>query len=330
MTGTTVAAGSQPSEARTGRPDRQARVSIGVPVLNGERYLDACLDSLLAQTYRDVEILISDNASTDRTPEICHQYCQRDERVRYYRQPRNRGVAANYRFLVERATGEFFKWAAYDDVCAPQFVERCVAALDRSPSDVLAFPRTTFIDGAGEPLARIDGGVRWRNHPKSVGRLNDLLIDHTRSFAKWQFGVIRRHALLRTGLIRNYDASDLVLMAELALLGGFDRVDEPLFRLRIHEATSGVANASAHELANWYDPNHDDHHYPLDRTSVLMGYLGAVATSRLAFHEKVAGIGLVARWLFSDRQWRVVGGELKLRALGSARRRRHSRVVDPS
>jgi glycosyltransferase involved in cell wall biosynthesis len=325
MTDAPVVTGSRPSESGTSRPNGRARVSVGVPVFNGARYLEACLDSLLAQTYRDLEILISDNASTDRTPDICRAYCERDERVRYFRQPRNRGVAANYGFLVERAGGEFFKWAAYDDVCAPQFVERCVAALDRSPTDVLAFPRTTFIDGAGETLPRVDGGVRWRNHRKPIGRLNDLLADHTRSFAKWQFGVIRRDALVQTGLIRNYDASDLVLMAELALLGGFARVGEPLFRLRIHEATSGVANASPAALADWYDPDRGDH-YPLDRTSVLLGYLGAVTSSGLSAHEKAAGAGLVARWLLSDRQWRVIGGELKRRAMSRARRRLRSIV----
>jgi glycosyltransferase involved in cell wall biosynthesis len=329
MTGASAVTGSRVSYARAGRPGGQARVSVGVPVFNGARYLEDCLDSLLAHTYRDVEILISDNASTDRTPDICRLYCERDERVRYYRQPRNRGVGANYRFLVDHAGGEFFKWAAYDDICAPQFIERCVAALDRAPSDVLAFPYTTFIDGAGEPLPRVDGGVRWRNHATPIGRLNDLLADHTRSFAKWQFGVIRRDALVRTGLIRNYDASDLVLMAELALLGGFARVSEPLFRLRIHEATSGVANASPAELADWYDPDRGDH-YPLDRTSMFLGYLGAVASSPLSAHEKAAGTGLVARWLLSDRQWRVIGGELKRRAVGSARRRRRSWEVGRS
>jgi glycosyltransferase involved in cell wall biosynthesis len=326
MSGVPVVTAGKRSEVRADRTDRQARVSIGVPVFNGARYLEACLDSLLAQTYRDIEILMSDNASTDRTPDICRAYRERDERVRYYRQPRNRGVGANYRFLVDHAGGEFFKWAAYDDICAPQFVERCVAALDRSPSDVLAFPDTTFIDGAGEPLPRVDGGVRWRNHPKPIGRLNDLLADHTRSFAKWQFGVIRRDALVRTGLIRNYDASDLVLMAELALLGGFARVGDPLFGLRIHDATSGVANASPAELADWYDPDRGDH-YPLDRTTMFLGYLGAVVSSPLAAHEKAAGTGLVARWLLSDRQWRVIGGELKRRVVGPGRRRLRSREM---
>jgi glycosyltransferase involved in cell wall biosynthesis len=326
VTEASVVGGNKPFESPAPRSGGQARMSIGVPVFNGARYLEACVDSLLSQTYCDLEILISDNASTDRTPDICRAYCDLDQRVRYFRQPRNRGVAANYRFVFDHTGGEFFKWAAYDDVCEPQFIERCVATLSRSPSDVLAFPSTTFIDGAGEPLPRVDGGARWRNHPKPIGRLNDLLVDPTRSFAKWQFGVIRRAALVRTGLIRNYDASDQVLMAELALLGGFARVSEPLFRLRIHESTSGVANVSPGELADWYDPDRGDQ-YPLDRTSTLLGYVGAVMSSPLSVHEKVAGTGLVARWLVSNRQWRVIGGELKRRAVGSARRHVRPRVV---
>jgi glycosyltransferase involved in cell wall biosynthesis len=326
MSGRSVMTATGPSRTLVDRPAGQARVSIGVPVFNGARYLEDCLESLITQTYGDLEILISDNASTDKTPAISRAYCERDERVRYYRQARNCGLAANYRFVVDHTCGEFFKWAAYDDVCEPLFIERCIAALDSSPSDVLAFPSTTFIDADGEPLARADGAVRWRNHPTPVGRLNDLLADPTRSFAKWQFGVIRRDALARTGLIRNYDASDQVLMAELALLGGFAKVGDPLFRLRIHEATSGVANASPGELADWYNPDRGDH-YPLDRTSTLMGYLGAVMASPLLAHQKLAGAGLVARWLLSNQQWRVIGGELKRRAVGSARQGIRPRVV---
>src|SRR5262245_24410584 len=90
----------------------EARVTIGVPVYNGARHLEPCLDSLLAQTYEDIEIVISDNASTDRTPEICRAYQERDERVRYHRQPRNIGAAANYNYLVGHTSGELFSGAA--------------------------------------------------------------------------------------------------------------------------------------------------------------------------------------------------------------------------
>jgi glycosyltransferase involved in cell wall biosynthesis len=294
-------------------------------VYNGARYLSQCLDSLLAQTYPDLEILISDNASTDGTEDICRVYCERDERVRYYRQPRNLGLAGNYRFLVEAAGGELFKWAAYDDVCAPEFVERCVAALDRSPTDVLAYPTTRFIDDAGELMSRPDFSVRWRNHPRALGRLDDILADTNRAFCKWQFGLIRRDALQRTGLIGNFDGSDLVFVFELAVLGGFARVDEPLFYLRIHQGTSGLANPDPVDLARWLDPRREGG-YPLARTRVLAGYLAAVTTSSaLALHEKIGAIGLIGRWLVSNRQWRVIAGELRRRGLEWAIRPRKLR-----
>jgi glycosyltransferase involved in cell wall biosynthesis len=284
-------------------------------VFNGARYLSQCLDSLLAQTHRDLEILISDNASTDETGDICLAYCALDERVRYYRQPRNLGLAGNYRFVVEHARGELFKWAAYDDVCAPEFVEHCVAALDRSPHDVLAFPATRFIDDAGELLARPDFEVRWRNHPRALGRVDDILADRNRAFCKWQFGLVRRDALQRTGLIGNFDGSDLVFVLELALLGGFARVEEPLFYLRIHQGTSGIANPEPVDLARWLDPRRHVG-YPLARTHVFVGYLDAVTTSpALALHEKIGALVLVGRWLVTNRQWRVIGGELKRRAV---------------
>lgn len=298
------------------------RVTIGVPVWNGARHLGECLDSLLAQTYDDIEIVISDNASTDRTAEICLAYCARDERVSYHRQPRNVGAAANYNFLVGQARGELFKWAAHDDVCAPEFVERCVAALDGSPSDVLAFPKTTFIDADGAVLEKHDVPMCWRNGATAVDRLRDLLVgdlvlgDYRATLLLKcipQFGVIRRSALERTRIIGNYGSSDVVLLVELGLLGGFAEVDEYLFFSRVHEGSSLQANATAADLARWYDPKRGDH-FPMPWTLVLIGIVGAVLRSSLPLHEKARAMTLVPRWLFAHRRWRIIGGELKLRA----------------
>src|SRR5271169_3585983 len=107
------------------------RVTIGVPVYNGEKYLPQCLDSLLGQTYHDMEILICDNASMDRTEQICRDYSARDSRIRYVRNPINIGLGGNFRRVLELARGEFFKAAAADDWCGPEFIAQCVAALDR-------------------------------------------------------------------------------------------------------------------------------------------------------------------------------------------------------
>lgn len=314
---------------REDQPAGRARVSIGVPVFNGARYLEECLDSVVAQTYDNLEILISDNASTDRTPAICRAYCERDPRIRYFRQQQNIGAAANYNFLVRQATGEFFKWAAHDDVCAPDLVARCVAALEASPTAVLAFGRTGFIDDAGEPLHGYDVPIRWSNHETAFDRLREqLAIPWTalQHMCTRQFGILRREALLRTSLIRSHPASDLVLMLELALLGGLVEVDGRLFFVRLHESSSLRANTSAGDVARWYDPRSGDL-YPLRWTRVFTGYVAAVLGSSLRLREKVSGLLLIARWLTVDRNWRIIGGELKRRLLGRVQRHRPSWAV---
>ena len=125
------------------------RASIGLPVYNGERFLAAAIDSVLEQTFSDLELIISDNASTDKTAEICRQYVARDPRIRYYRKETNNGGPWNFNRVFQYARGEFFKWQAADDVCAPTLVERSVEMLDRNQTAVLCYPRTMVIDGRG-------------------------------------------------------------------------------------------------------------------------------------------------------------------------------------
>jgi glycosyltransferase involved in cell wall biosynthesis len=301
---------------------RRGRVSIGVPVFNGAHYLEECLDSLVTQTYDNLEILISDNASTDRTADVCRAYSERDARVRYYRQDQNIGAAANWNFVVRNATGEFFKWAAHDDVCGPDLVARSVAALEMSPAAVLAFGRTGFIDGVGGPLHGFDVPIHWSNHDAAFDRLREQLAVPSAALHHMctrQFAVMRREQLLETRLIRNHPASDLVLMVELALLGGFVEIDECLLFVRLHEDSSLRANTSAEEVARWYDPE-SGNLYPLRWTRVLTGCVTAVLKSSLSRRKKLGGLLLIARWLAVDENWRIVGGELKRRLLGLVQR----------
>src|ERR1700704_834024 len=94
--------------------ERAPRVSIALPVFNGQNYLGAAVDSILAQTYRDFQLLISDNASPDGTQKICRHYVQRDQRIRYVRNPQNLGACANYNNAFRLSAGKYFKWAAHD------------------------------------------------------------------------------------------------------------------------------------------------------------------------------------------------------------------------
>ena len=128
------------------------RVSIGMPVYNAENYLGEAIESLLAQTFQDFELIISDNASTDRTEAICREYAARDPRIRYERQAENQGAARNFNHVFERARGPYFKWAAHDDLHSPTFLARCVEVLDRSPDVVWCHPRSTHVGPDGKPL----------------------------------------------------------------------------------------------------------------------------------------------------------------------------------
>ena len=207
------------------------RVSMAVPVYNGERYLGEALDSLLAQTYHDFELIICDNASTDGTGEIARSYASMDERVRYVRNERNLGLAGNVKRAFQLSSGEYFRWHAADDVCAPQFLARCVAVLDRHPAVVLAYPKTKLIDADGRVTAAYDDGLHLQAARPSV-RFQQLL--ERVGYVNAQFGLLRAEVLRRTGLLGSYPAADVVFVAQLSLHGTFWEVPSFLFYRRFH------------------------------------------------------------------------------------------------
>lgn len=228
------------------------RVSIGLPVYNGERYLARALDSILSQNFTDFELIISDNASTDDTANICRQYADRDPRIRYVRHERNRGAAWNYNHVVGLARGEYFKWVAHDDEYRPTFLAQCVAVLDEDPGVVLCHTATVEIDESGRQLSAVTEDftapertpeARFRRLVSYVGGCFHV------------FGVIRTATLRKTGLIGPFFASDTVLLAELSLHGRFAEVKEPLFRHREHPERSVNKHADARSWIAWFDPN---------------------------------------------------------------------------
>jgi len=215
--------------------ENQLRVSIGVPVRNGEPYLTEALDSLLAQSYENFELLISDNASTDNTEAICREYVARDKRVQYHRHAEDVGLANNYNGLFERARGEYFKWAAADDVHEPEYVSRCLDELDGDSGNVLAYGMVRFIDQNGVSLPGTDPGFDLRSEAVEE-RFRYVL--HANHWVNVLFGLMRRDALAKTRLMRRYPGADYALLGELALIGKFAEVREPLLRRRLHPSAS--------------------------------------------------------------------------------------------
>ena len=292
---------------------KQPRVSIGIPVYNGENYLAEALDSLLRQSFGDFELLISDNASTDRTQEICRAYAARDARVRYVRQDRNIGAGPNHNRVLELSQAPYFKWAAHDDLYAPAYLAECVAALDRDPAVVLAHADGPLIDAQGKPLTfdifrqcYFDrNGKRYVREPVDIAqsdlpseRFDDVL--HRIVWCTAMYGLIRRDATNRVTLMRSYYGSDKVFLAEMALLGKFYHAKKPLFMKRCHSAMS--AQMTAEERLAFMDTAAPKAFPYLE---LFKGYTrAALRTGTLDISERMQCVASVARKTFRARYWR--------------------------
>lgn len=224
-------------------------ISIGFPVYNGERFCAAAMESLLGQTCQDFEIIICDNASTDRTAEICRSYLA-DRRVQFHPAERNRGAAWNFNRSFAFSRGRYFKWMAHDDLCRPEFLERCLEVLEADSGAVLCYPREAGIDEQDRPLGsrpyRYDITLEnpWQ-------RVLGLML--TNRGSPPVFGLIRSEVLRRTRLIGPYDASDQVLLAELAMHGRLAEVPEELLLHREHSQRSVRACPGRRAATAWFD-----------------------------------------------------------------------------
>jgi glycosyltransferase involved in cell wall biosynthesis len=276
-------------------------VSIGLPVYNGERFLTETLDSLLAQTFENLELIISDNASTDRTQEICKDYAVKDRRIRYYRNDQNLGAARNCNRVFELSTGKYFKWAAHDDLCAPQYLERCVEVLDHEPSVVLCYPRTVIINEHGEHIENwIDGfSLRSSKPYERYKRYHERLL--SRPYCIPIFGVIRKNILRTTPLIEGCLELDRILLGEIALIGEFYEVPEHLFLRRFHPQMSTKANSNMQEAVAWLDPTNQGK-ILLPKWKWFFQYLSAIDRVQMKKHEKIRCYLETIRWAFSDRR----------------------------
>jgi len=279
-------------------PSIRPRVTVGLPVFNGERYLGLAIDSVLSQTFPDLELVIADNASTDATPDICRRCLERDTRIRYFRKSKNEGAARNYNFTLEQARGEYFKWAAHDDLCAPQFVERAVAVLDAHPEVVLAYPQTTTIDADGQSLGLHPDRLDLRDpHPHVRYRVFHHL--YRRPYTcNPVFGVMRTDVVRHTAGIGSYVSSDMILLGELALRGQICEIPEPLFLRRDHPGTSVRAYPRSETRAAWFDPSKKGRFEAL-RWRWLREYGAAIARAPLPVGEKFRCYSELRHWV----QW---------------------------
>lgn len=267
------------------------KVSIGMPVYNGEKYLRIALDCALRQDFPDFELIISDNASADGTQEICREYAARDPRIRYHRNETNLGASANYNHVFTLARGEFFRWASHDDEYHPSHLRRCLETFARSsPATVLVFSRAEIIDETGQVRHRsIDTVNSAYSRPHQ--RLASLILNRVYAHPLW--GLIRADALRRTRLMQGFE-EDHVLLAELALLGDLIEIPEVLYRLRVHGESAMALHRSPGELLAWHDPARAGKRVRLPHWLQWdMEYWRAIRHASLPLGERVLCFGVV-------------------------------------
>lgn len=230
-------------------------VSIGLPVFNGENFLEEALQSLLNQTYTDFELIISDNSSTDRTQAICAAYAQQDPRIRYYRNETNVGAGPNFNRTVALARGQYFKWAAHDDLLLPDYLEKCVDVLDHNPSVILCHSLAKEISANGTFIKHHAIEMPNTSADNVQARFADTILIQHPCFDV--FGLMRTDVLRKTRMIASFIGSDRVLLAELALHGRFYKIPEYLFITRSHLQQSILA-MPIHQRRHWFDTTQKD------------------------------------------------------------------------
>jgi glycosyltransferase involved in cell wall biosynthesis len=255
--------------------DVAPKVSIGMPIYNGAQYIRQAIESVLAQDFADFELIVSDNASTDGTYEICQEYAN-DPRVRLYRNERNVGAAPNYNKTVVLARGPYFKWACHDDWLASEFLSKCVEALDKDPGAVLAYPRTIVVDDDGNYLRHYDEKVD-ASSPDTTTRFLNLYWNL--DLCNMIFGVMRIDVLRSTRMHPNFWEGDRVLLAELALRGRFIEVPEHLFYRRFGSPRSDRTFV-------WWDAANRNR-LTMKRSRQYFYHLKAVSDSGLGLSSKV-------------------------------------------
>jgi glycosyltransferase involved in cell wall biosynthesis len=299
------------------------KVSFGLPVYNGERFVAKAIQSLLDQTFTDFEVIVCDNASTDSTAEICEEFARQDSRIRYHRQEINIGAKANFNRVFEYSRGKYFKWVAADDVCGPRYLALTVGALDRDPTAVLAHTRSSIINSKDEVVSpeelehgtifdegvpvdvRPIDGTRCFDAGHRHQRFQEILLDTFWCFEI--FALIRREAMLLTYPKRPYYGSDKVMLAQLSLLGRFIELPEMQFFRRAHRGNS--TNLTINDREKWSHAPKANWKLPT-QFPCLEAYTISALTFPMSVADRLKCLGVIARFVTRPDRYRSLARQV--------------------
>jgi glycosyltransferase involved in cell wall biosynthesis len=270
-----------------------------MPVYNGERYLESSIASVLGQSFTDFELIICDNASTDRTASICQDLAAGDSRIRYHRNEVNVGAAGNYNKLVSLARAPYFRWNNADDLLHPDLHQRCYEALTKCEDAVLAAGSTVIIDAEGKQIGCYEDNIalssdraseRFREFHERIGLTNVI------------YGLMRTDAMRRTRLMGTgkLPAGDIKFMAELCLYGKFVTIDEPLFYRRMHETASSWDRSNGRVQAEFWSASAGGFSFPYWRS--MAHNVGSVVRAPIPGAERRELYKYLARRMYHSKR----------------------------
>lgn len=287
------------------------RVSIGLPVRNGEKYIGRAIDSLLEQDCSDFEIVICDNASDDTTPDIVRGYAAKDPRIKFHENGRDIGQIANMNRVFELASGEHFRWTGVDDWFESTYVSKCVEHLDLNPGVIAVSTYIKYFDDVGNEFYYEYTGERLESlrARRRFSRLLWLARSDYR-YSDLHYSMYRRSALKKTHLCQVAFATDRILAAELSLLGPFGHIPECLsYRRRVPEVYD-----QRETLHQRYHPDQPDALRKSWRR-LASSFNTLVNAAPLSGFQKTACRASIARFLLSKEL-----STLRATARGAARR----------
>ena len=269
-------------------------VSVGLPVFNGEAFLEDAIRSALGQTLGNLELILSDNASSDRTAEICRDYAARDPRVQYFRNPRNLGAAANYNLAFSHARGRYFKWLAHDDRMLPSFLAKTYRVLEERPDAVLCNTVISYIDSGGEQLGLYDTKLSGADSYSPSKRFAWMVL-RSHTCADF-FGLIRREAMRGSLLHGSFHGADRAFLAQLSLRGRMVQLPAPLLVVREHPNRYTRAQRRSADRAAWHDSAGGERQVTFPTWRLYGEYLSRVRREALTPEERTSCYAVLARW----------------------------------
>lgn len=272
-------------------------VTIGMPVYNSERYLAQSIESLLAQTYTDFVLVISDNASTDGTAELCQKYVRQDTRVRYFRNPVNIGMSGNFNRVFDLTQTKYLKWSTADDFWAPEMLSDAVAVMESDASIALCYPRMIMIDAEGKEQGRFDDELNLMQE-SPVERFLSLI--RNIKLVNHHLGLLRTDAIRKTHRFGKHTGADTGFLAELCLYGKFCEIPKYQFFRRFHaDSSSWQRDNQAQQARRFHAAN--VRRISFNDWRFHWAFVAGVLNSPLGIRSKMKLLSVIARRMYWDR-----------------------------